>query len=242
MPIYGVLQRGLRFPRLGTIRKGIQAPVLNKTTHKPETYQDGTVKTYPKEVPYWVIHCDPTAQSALDAIYDIYGTREIAELHVFVPAPVPADNFDYWFEAYTASQLVARSDGQYLTWLSDTTTGETLVRDGKVLGQSSRPTSIAGQLVAGLAVGAQVPYEDGMVVAEARTSKEPITFKAVGRLQVVIAELGRMATWTVITSSLWYDIPKIASAIELLDQIARASGRPANTIPLLLRRVPIEVP
>jgi hypothetical protein len=241
MPIYNILKRGLRFPRLGTIRKGAQVPVIDTQTRKPKTNAQGEAIMRPVEKPYWVFHTDATQKDTLEQIYQAYGTNEIPELHVFLPLPDAQSNFDFWLEAYTASQLVARSDEQTVTYLSDITTAETLIRDGKVVAYSKNPNSVAGQLVKDIPLGGSLPYTDGMIVAVTEQSNQPITFKAHGRLQVVIAELGRLATWTVITGSYWYDIPAIYSTLELVEQITRASGRPANTIPLLLRRVPVEV-
>jgi hypothetical protein len=54
---------------------------------------------------------------------------------------------------------------------------------------------------------------------------------------VVIKELRRLATFTVMTGGYWYDIPQIWSTVEIIDSIAQATGRGANTVPLKLRRV-----
>lgn len=244
MPIYGIQNRGLRFPTIGSIRKGIRMPVLDKETGKPRKNRAGEIMTYPKEVPYFVFHVDPTAQDTVDRIFSAYRTREISELRCFLAYPNASENFDYWLEAYTASQLVARSDEVNVLYLRDTETGEMLVRDGAVLAHSSNPNSVAGKLVQDIPIGGKLPYEKDMIVAVAKTSGDKITFKASGRLHVVIPEVQRPVTFTVITGAYWYDIPSIRSAVDLVDMVSQYSNprRPANTIPVILRRVPVEVP
>lgn len=243
MPIYDIQQRGLKFPQIGTIRKGVRMPVIDKNTGKPKK-RNGEIMTYPKEVNYFVFHVDPKAQDAVERIYSAYGTKEIDALRCFLAYPDAMSNFDYWLEAYTASQLVARSDGRVVTYLRDVTSAEVLVRESHVCAHSSNPKSAAGQLVQEIPIGGELLYVEGMVVANAKTSGDAITFKAVGRLHVVIPEVKRPVTFTVITGAYWYDIPSIKSAVELVDVVSRYSDpvRPANTIPVILRRKAVEVP
>jgi len=196
----------------------------------------------PIERAYWVFHVDAgDEQGTLEAIYAAYRTKEIKSLNVYLLYPDAEQNFSAWMEAYTSGQLVARSDERFVTYLSDTTNGQTLIQDGQVVNLPKNPKSAAGQLVADLKMGEQLHYNEDMVVALSTGSENKITFKAVGRLSVVIQELRRPDRWfQVITGSYWYDIPFIYTGIEKVKDIAMYSGRPANTIPMVLKRVPVE--
>lgn len=245
MPLWNVMNRGLRLPRIGTIRKGIQVPVLDKETGKPKK-KNGNIVTYPKEVPYFVFKCaESTGSDAANeieqAIYAAYGSNQIYEINCFLAYPDAMQNFSFWMEAYTFNQLVARSDERVITYLFDIVTNETLIKDSVIVKLSSNPSSPAGKIVAPYKVGDSVPYVESMVLGKAKDSERPLTFKAVGRLTLVIRELKRLATFTLITGGYWSDIPQIYSTIEIIDQIVKSTGRGANTIPVSLRRVPREV-
>lgn len=237
MPLYRVLDRGLRLPRIGTIRKGSQVPVIDKTSGQPKHNAAGEIVMRPKEERHFIFHIDPTQQEEVLAVLGkAYGTREIMELNVFLANPDAFSNWSSWMEAYNYNQLVARSDERNVLYLFDVYTNETLVRD-VVIAHSKNPESPAGKLVKGIEIGKPLPYNPEMVVAISKTSQKAITFKAVGRLNVVIKELRRLVTFTVITGGYWYDIPAINTTVDILDSIAQATGRGANTIPLRLRRV-----
>lgn len=242
MPLINVLRRGMKLPRIGTLRKGEQVPVIDKETKKPKLDKKGEAVMRPVERPYWVIHTDTSDdEGTLEKIYAAYGTKEIKTLNVYLLYPDAEKNFNAWMEAYTSGQLVARSDERVVTYLSDTTNGQTLIQDGRMIDAPKNPKSAAGQLVADLQPGEELPYTEGMIVALSSGSENAISFKAVGRLSVVVRELRRPDRWfSVITGSYWYDIPFIYTAIDKINEISRYSGRPANTIPLLLKRVPVE--
>lgn len=246
MPLYNVMERGLKLPRIGTIRKGVQVPVMNEDG-KPKKNKNGQIVTRPKELPWFVFKCAESTNGdggneVEQAIYAAYGSKEIKELNVFLAYPDAFTNFSFWLEAYTFNQLVARSDERTLTYLFDTVSNETLVKDGVLLKHSSKPDSPAGKIVTPYKVGDTIPHQPDMILGESKESGRAITFKAVGRLTVVIRELRRLATFTLITGGYWYDIPQIYSTIKMVDQITQATGRGANTIPLTLRRIPREHP
>lgn len=264
-PIYGITERGLRFPRLGSIRKGEQIPMMKDGQ---PVKRGNEVVMRPVERPWFVFSCDamtaqyvPTPglskkdqkqeeikhqemeyklqQETLERIYSVYGTNQITELNVFLPYPEAHNAFSFWLEAYVSNQKVAQSDERIITFLFDTLTGEVLVRRGMVVRHSSNPNSVAGSLVKEIPIGGSLPYEKDMIVGETRTKNEPITMKPVGRLNVVIPELKQAATWMVFTGA-WADIGSIYSAVETIDQIQKSMGQPANTVPLILRRVPVQ--
>jgi len=238
MPLHNVLARGMKLPRIGTIRKGLQVPVIDKDSGKPKKNQAGEVVMRPKEMPYWVFHIDPTQQDeVLSVLGRAYGTKEITELNVFLALPDAYSNWSAWQEAYNFNQLIARSDERVVTYLFDVESNETLIREGEIVAHSKFPESPAGKLVNGIEIGGQLPYAPDMILAVAQKSGKAITFKAVGRLNVVIKELRRLVTFTVVTGGYWYDIPAIGTTVDILDSIAQTTGRGANTIPLRLRRV-----
>lgn len=240
MPLYRVLARGMKLPRIGTIRKGSKVPILDNG--KPRLNAKGEAVMRPVEQPYWVIHVDAADdERTLETLYDAYGTREITCLNVYLLYPDADLNWSSWMEAYTAGQLVARSDERIITYLSDPTNGQTLIQDGRVANLPKNPKSPTARLIEGLGVGDILSYSEDMVLAVSAGSNEPITWKAVGRLSVVIKELGRPDRWfQMITGSYWYDIPFVYTAIDKVRDVARYTNRPANTIPLLLKRVPVE--
>jgi len=258
MPIYGIQDRGLRFPRLGSIRKGEQVPVVKDG--KP-VKRNGEVVMRPIERPWFVFSVDPLRgkyvssndkealveqekteykyqHELLERIYSLYGSDKITMLNAFLPYPNAHDAFSFWLEAYVANQKVAQSDERIVTYLYDTMTTEVLIRRGMVIRHSSNPNSVAGSLVKEIAIGGVLPYEENMVIGETRTKSDPITFKPVGRLNIVIPELKQAATWMVFTGA-WSDISSIYSAVELINQASMHTQQPANTIPLTLTRVPV---
>lgn len=242
MPLYNVMQRGLRLPRIGTIRKGIQVPVMEGD--KPKKGRNGQIVTRPKEMPHFIFKCAESTANPADNIeaelYNLYGTNEIKALNVFLAFPDAEQNFSFWLEAYTHSQLIARSDERVITYLYDVETNQTLIRDGVVIEHSTNPDTPAGQIANKFPIGQAVPHTPELVLGKAKESGAEIKFKAVGRLTVVIRELKRLATFTLITGGYWYDIPQIYSTIQIVSEICRATGRGANTIPLVLRRTEVE--
>lgn len=237
MPLMNVMKRGMKLPAIGKIRKGEQVPVIDKDTGLPKKSK-GEIVMRPKECPHFVFTIDATQEADVWKVLKAsYGTDKIKELNVFLAHPDANTNFSFWLEAYNANQLVARSDERIVTYLFDVDTNTTLIKDGVIVEHSPKPNSPSGKLVNGLKIGAELPYQPDMILAQSKTSDKAITFKAVGRLTVIIRELRRAETFTVMTGGYWYDIPQIWTTIEILDSIAQATGRGANTIPLKLRRV-----
>lgn len=237
MPLYNVMKRGMRLPSIGKIRKGEQVPVIDKETGLPKKSK-GEIVMRPVERPYFVFSIDQSQEAGVwDVLKKSYGTDQIKELNVYLAMPDAYSNFAFWMEAYNANQLVARSDERIVTYLFDVDTNTTLVKDGVIVEHSPKPNSPSGKLVNHLPLGSELPYSPDMVLAQSKTSDRAIVFKAVGRLTLIIRELRRAETFTVMTGGYWYDIPQIWTTIEMLDSISQATGRGVNTIPLKLRRV-----
>jgi len=244
MPLMNVMERGMRLPTIGKIRKGMQVPVIDRDSNAPKKDSKGNIVMRPVEREFFVFSIDPTQQAEVTSVLrSAYGTDQIRELNVFLAFPDAFRNFSFWLEAYNYNQLIARSDERLVTYLFDVETNEILVKGDErgnnpvVVAHSSKPKSAAGVLVANVSVGQPLPYAPEMVLGRAKGSDRDITFKAVGRLTVVIPELRRLATFSFVTGSYWYDIPQIYSTINIVEQICQATGRGANTIPMVLRRV-----
>ena len=237
MPLYSLMKRGMRLPSIGKIRKGEQVPVIDPASNLPKK-KNGEIVMRPIERPYFVFTIDQMQEAEVrSALRKSYGTDQIKELNVFLAHPDAMSNFSFNMEAYNANQRVAVSDERTVTYLFDVDTNTTLIKDGVIVEHSKKPESPAGKLVNHLPIGSELPYAPDMILAQSKTSDRAITFKAVGRLTVIIRELRRVETFTVMTGGYWYDIPQIWTTIEMLDSIAQATGRGANTIPLKLRRV-----
>lgn len=241
MPLNNMMKRGLKLAYAGQIRKGMKVPVMDGD--KPKRDSKGIVMR-PKEMPWFVFRCseDTTAGEGKENeieqnIYRLYGTNQIKALNIYLVNPDANANFSHWLEAYNYNTLIAKSDETYITYLYDVESQQTLIKDGVIIRHSSKPNSAAGKLVAKFPVGAQVPYGDDLTLGEAKESGNAIKFKASGRLDVILEGFYRLAKFTLFTSGYWEDIPQIYSTLQIVDAIVKSTGRAANTIPLILRRV-----
>ena len=201
MPIKGLTDRGLAFPEIGQIRKGA----------KKEEYKPG------RDLTYFRVEFDAREEEAARIFEAKYG-KQPQQIVIMLPFDNIDDVWSAWYEAYTASRLVARSDGEYFVYRINTETGEVMVKDGNP----------------------KMPHQD--IVGSYMTSKgkkEQIKMKPVGRLRVVVPELARLAYLTLMTTSL-HDVANITSQLEA---IKRINGSIAG-VPLVLRRRPkmISVP
>lgn len=196
MPIIGLTDRNMSFPEIGTIRKG--AP---KTANRPG-----------KDLEYFRVDIDAKEVDAMSRFEDAYGSMP-DEINILLPFDEIERFWDAWLEAYTAGRMVARSDGEFFTFLVDLETGEPIVKNG-----------------INLRTGKQEPHRDYI----GKAGKSDITTKPTGRLKVIIPELRRLAYLTVKTTS-FYDLINIS---EQLKAIKHISGGFLKGIPLVLRRRP----
>lgn len=246
MPLYNVQNRGMKFAPLGSIRKGMQVPVVNKETGKPKK-RGGEIVTRPKEMPYFIFHPDAAREEQImGKLVQVHGGLEIKAIDVLLAYPDPSKCWSCWMEAYNNSQLIARSDERVITYLFDTASNETLIKDSVVIAHSSAASSAAGLIVKDIPIGSPVNYVEDMVVSVSKSSNTPIKFAPVGRLTVVIPELHKgenplpFGTWKVVTGGYWMDIPQIDSTMQMVESICKLTGCGANMIPLLLRRSEVE--
>jgi hypothetical protein len=199
MGIKGLTDRGLAFPAIGSIRKGAKKTEANKP--------GGDLK-------YFRVEFDERETESAEIFRKIYGNQP-TEINILLPFNEIDKVWDAWHEAYTAGRMVARSDGEFLTYLLDVETGEV-----RVLGGHPKTPHPADGIVG--------YYKDS------KGSRQPIKLKPVGRMKVVIPELKRLAYLTLHTTSI-HDIMNLSSQLEAIRVMN--SGRIAG-VPLILRRRP----
>lgn len=137
---------------------------------------------------------------------NVYGSQP-QSVNVLLPYDTTDENFEAWQEEWAAGGLVHRCDGQNVV----------MQREG------------AGYVTLSQAEPWPCPYFSGQ---KQRTKQEP-GCKQVGRLKVIIPELGRMAYVVALTTSLW-DISEIHGNLKAYEAL-RGSLR---GIPFVFSRVP----
>lgn len=119
MPIIGLTDRGLSFPEIGSIRKGIKVE---------KKRGDKTIEV-PQDLEHFRVEFDVQEQDAAARFVQVYGEQP-QEINIILPFDEIERCWDAWLEAYTAGRLVARADGQRFVYLVDTKTGEVKVKNG----------------------------------------------------------------------------------------------------------------
>ena len=206
MGIKGLTDRGLSFPEIGQIRKGA----------KKEGNRPGF------DLTYFRVEFDEREVEAAEKFHSVYGEKP-AEIRIVLPFNDIPRMWDAWLEAYTAGRMIARSDGEYYTYLIDTKTGEILVKSGL-----------------DVKTGLPKPYVDGQPVGyymDGKGKQQPVFCKPTGRLKIIIPELGRAAYLTLMTTSK-HDIANISAQLEAFRTVN--NGLIAG-IPLILRRRPKKI-
>ena len=173
-----------------------------------------------RDLTYFRVEFDEREVDAIATFAKLYGEKP-TQLPVMLAFNEVDKVWDAWLEAYTAGRLVARADGEKYLYRVNTKTGEVLTGKGEV-----------------------IPYVKDEVIGTWTTSSgknagkvNEIKCKPVGRLRVVLPDLGRLAYLTVMTTSL-HDIMNISSQIQAL---AMFNGGRVAGIPLILRRSPKEI-
>jgi hypothetical protein len=194
MPIKGLTDRGLAFPQIGVIRKGSPKQKVNKNG------KDMLIQG--KDLQHFRVEFDENEVAAAQTFKGIYGD-EPKQIKIVFPFNEVDRTWDAYLEAYTASRLLARSDGENIIyWRKE---GRVLVAGGRatvsqvvdIAIQTGKEQYQKTKIV--LTEGCPVQYIDGMVFGG--TSKTPAVAKPVGRLRVVLPELRRLATLTFMTTS-----------------------------------------
>ena len=223
MPIT-TLRESIAFPEAGQIRKGEGKRKIQKNGYEIETvghdlgckfriiFFEGEDNMKSKDR-FFENHRDNITMDK-DTNFILSPARIVA----MFPFSDAFRCWDFWYEAYIASRMVARSDGERFIRLIDPQTGGIKVSNGETF----------------------IPYKHGQVVGTYTNTKGKVTeikCKPVGRLKVVLPELIRMCFMTVFTTSI-YDISQITSQLRGLDLIARniPQSNGVAGIPLALTR------
>ncbi len=197
MPIKGLSDRGLAFPEIGQIRKGAK-----KGENRPGA-----------DLTYFRVEFDELEKVAAANFKAAYKDQPTA-IRILLPFNEIERMWDPWLEAYTAGRLVARSDGEFITYQLDDK-GDLIVHNGV---DNS---------------GNRVPHPANGIAGHDYKGN-PVKFKPTGRLKVIVPELKRAAYLTVMTTST-HDIANISSQLAAFKELN--NGQLAG-IPFILRRRP----
>lgn len=199
-PIRGLSDRGLSFPEIGSIRKGAK-----KGENRPGA-----------DLTYFRVEFDELEVKAAEAFRAAYKDQPRA-IRIILPFNEIERMWDPWLEAYTAGRMIARSDGEFITYMLDDESN-LIVHNGMDKSGDKVPHPANG--IAGK------DYKGNVV-----------KFKPTGRLKVMVPELARAAYLTVMTTST-HDIMNISSQLAAFKELN--NGQLAG-IPFILRRRPKSV-
>jgi len=234
MRIVNLNSRRLRLAKLGNVRKGIQVPVLDKRTKKPVMDKYGKIKTYPKEVPYFVVNIDDAFPNVQERFMDVYG-KEPTTIRGFLAS----SNLDHvWmsaYEAYNWGGMIANSNGEIVTYLFDTVSKTKIITDGKLVAHPD-PQAPFYNSVKDLKMGDSLPYENGMLVSNSGGGSK-LELKA--RLNIIIQELNERAFFTVHTGG-FGDVYHLQETVDDIFDIANRTNLSPIMIPIVLTRYEVE--
>lgn len=200
MGIKGLTDRGLALPEIGQIRKGAQK------------FVDANGKSrIGADLAYFRVEFDEAEKKTEADFRKAYGMQP-AQINIVLPFNEIERMWDAWLEAYTAGRMIARSDGEYITYQLDDKS-DVIVHNGLD------------------AQGNKVPHPLNNIAGRDQKGN-PVKFKHTGRLKVIIPELGRAAYITVMTTSI-HDIGNISDQLTAFKQL---NGGLIAGIPLILRR------
>ena len=209
MPIKGVTNKGLSFPEIGRIKKGEMVTKDNKT--------------YPVDLDYFKITFDKGLEHLYEK-FNAYYPEQPKSINIFLPFNEIVEMWDANLEAYTASRLLAKSDGPadqegMVLYRCDPKTGQVIVRNGINLEtgllESHPEDNIAGY-----------DYKNN-----------PIEYNPVGRLKVIVPELEEAAYMLMVTGS-WNDCENISSQLAGIKELNKGV---IKGVPLKLIRSDQEV-
>ena len=205
MAIKGLTNRGLSFPQIGRIKKGEMITKNNKT--------------YPVDLDYFKVEfADSPEGVLLEAKFLAAYGLEPKSINVRLPFNEISEMWDGYLEAYTASRLLARSDGMpedggMVLYRCDGKTGATIVRNGE-----------------NLETGLQEPHPKDNIAGYDYNDK-PVFYNPIGRLKVIIPELEE-AAYMLFTTGSWNDIRFISQQLAGLKELNNGviKGVPLNLI------------
>ena len=237
MSIKGLSDRGLSFPQIGVIKKGSPKQKVQRG--------DREIEIQGKDLQYFRVEFDEQETTAAELFQQLYGDMP-NQLKVTFPFNEIDRVYDAYLEAYTASRLIARSDGERILYWKEGK--DKLVKDG--LATCTREVKIwkriddkrAEPLTVQLREGQPVPYIENMVFH--RTEKTLVEAKPVGRLRVTLYELNRLGYLLLTTTSVndvialgGPDSGELGSIKAFCDRL----NLPFAGVPLILRRKPRQI-
>ena len=192
--IVGLTDRGMAFPEIGQIRKGEE---------KTRADQPGKDLTY-----FRVVFAE--AEREAQRVFEQHYGSEPAKIQIWLPFPDRDRCWEAAYEAYTASELKARAGIcplpeadltlNYFEKLKDPETLEVLVKDWRDADGKLRvfdPDAPVGHYM------------------NQKGKRIPLYATPAGRLKVILPILGRLAFFTVHTTSIW-DIAEISGNLDAL--------------------------
>ena len=195
MAIKGLTDKGLSFPQIGRIRKGKMVPVKGK---------EGVMR--PVDLDYFKVDFadDPEGERLAAKFTEVYGA-EPKSINIFLPFNEIDQMWDGFLEAYTASRLLARSDGPtveggVVLYRCDGKTGEALVLNGENLETGKIETHPADN------------------IAGHDYNGKPVEYSPIGRLKVIVPDL-KEAAYLLFTTGSWNDIRFISQQLAGLKEL-----------------------
>ena len=185
---------------------------LRKGEPKPE----GQVKPG-RDLEYFRFDPEPGEEEAAAAFHAAYGA-EPKEINIVLPFDEVEENLEAWHEAYLAGGLVHRCTSEYVEYAIDPESGEALVKNG--LDRDGERVKCDGEPVAHW--------------TDRKGNEHPVFCEPVGRLDVIIPELRRIAYITVHTTSK-NDIVNLSGQLEGIRDL---NDQRLRGIPLVLKRSP----
>ena len=195
MAIKGLTDKGLSFPQIGRIKKGEMQESKKKK---------GVM--YPVDLDYFKVEfADNEDGERLSAMFEkVYGPKP-KSINIRLPFNEISEMWDGFLEAYTASRLLAKSDGPteeggIVLYRCDGKTGEAIVRNGE-----------------NIETGKIEPHPNDNVGGFDYKGK-PVYYNPIGRLKVIVPEL-KEAAYMLFTTGSWNDIRFISQQLAGLKEL-----------------------
>lgn len=146
----------------------------------------------------------------------MYQSLNPKEVKIVLPFSDVDSNWDCWYEAYTAGRMIARADGEKFIRKVNMKTGAVEVHDGLPYTPFNKDEPLWDYI-------------------NKKGEKAYIYARMVGRLKFVLPALGRPATMTLHTTSI-YDVVHITEQLNAINEIARRCGASLAGCELILTR------
>lgn len=201
-------------PIIGLTDRGVAFPQIGSIRKGAPKPQDG--KRPGSDLKYFRVEFDESEKQAAEIFRKTYG-EEPNEITIVLPFDEVERVWDAWRESYVAGALLHRCDGVHVNYAIDRDSGEIIVRNGVSVETNERVKSIK------------------CILQDATNKKDRC--KPVGRLNIVIPALQRMAYLVLHTTSI-HDVVNISRQLEAIRTIN--DGHIAG-VPLVLKRKPQKI-